>query len=680
MAECNVSIDQNKLPGVKEVCRDFAVLEDHSLAYNLQEQEIESHLASNVYKSRLVQNDLQVAKKLQEEEDERAKIKTQKDNVDIERQDNEIAQEIQEELVRQAERQRQQEEKDAAIARKLQEKEMKEERRRHKQLETRFDEDYFDEHGAARRPLDLDKPSHHTPTSPGRYDAPVSSRRDYSPDYSSTEPKRSRHPKLDAATPRGRSRDPEHYLPGEGGRSRHADPFPEHLMPNRGKHGDRYPEYEPSQTGRARDLGYEDTERVVRRKERPARPPPVQIPKERDKTWDRERNRQYDRDGGRELEYERYTARDQTRDRDRRRDRDQDLRWGRAEGRDGERSRNRGRSLDRQLEGHGHRDKERQRARTRSRERGLEEDFVEPAHSRDRLREGRASWEGEEEDFERGRRTRGRHRVQSSPNEVFGDHRGDEGRGDSREFWDLQQAEGRGRERSHSQPSGETGRIAHRGGGSVMPETEYGLSEATKGLTKLDLREQELKDLEVARKLQEEEIKASQMHVRAAQVAQDEEIARLLMEQEKKEYRKNREREKEKERERERLAMERMAVERRRQEGDYRPNSEDVVRPRTREEYEYQRQKNYKPPRPPQPRTHDYENVSPGYVYPDHPAAPRAPARPDPSYRGRKVNAAVYLLEHAVFRHEDTPTHESERESHRLLTFLSIQIRDVIKD
>lgn len=42
---------------------------------------VESHLASNVYKSRLVQNDLQVAKKLQEEEDERAKIKTQKENV-----------------------------------------------------------------------------------------------------------------------------------------------------------------------------------------------------------------------------------------------------------------------------------------------------------------------------------------------------------------------------------------------------------------------------------------------------------------------------------------------------------------------------------------------------------------------------------------------------------------------
>lgn len=47
----------------------------------------------------------------------------------------------------------------------------------------------------------------------------------------------------------------------------------------------------------------------------------------------------------------------------------------------------------------------------------------------------------------------------------------------------------------------------HRGSGAVVAETEFELSEATKGLTKLDLREQELKDMEVARKLQEEEIK-----------------------------------------------------------------------------------------------------------------------------------------------------------------------------
>ncbi|XP_030583415.1 coiled-coil domain-containing protein 50 isoform X2 [Archocentrus centrarchus] len=505
---------------------------------------------------------------------------------------------------------------------------MKEERRRQKQLETRFDEEYFEDHGAARRPFDLDKHSHHKPTSPGRYDALVSSRRDYSPDYSSTEPKRTRYPKLDSAAPRGHSKYPEQFLVAEGGRSRHADPYPEDLLPYRGKHGDRHPEYETTQTGRARDLDGEDTERVVRRKERPARPPPLQIPKERDKTWDREQNRQHDRDGGRGREYDKHMGRDH------RRNRDQDLGWERAEGRDRERYRDRGWSVDRERARDRHRDKERQRARARSRESGLDLDFLAPAHSRDRLREGRASWEEEDNAFERKRRAGGRQRAHSSPKDVFDNLRADEGRGDNGDFWDLQQGEGPGRERSHSHTSGETGHAVHRGSGPVMPETEYGLGEATKGLTKLDLREQELKDLEVARKLQEEEIKASQVHVRAAQMAQDEEIARLLMEQEKKEYKKNREREKEKERERERLAMERMAMDRRRPEGDYRPNSEDVVRPRTREEYEFQKHKNHKPARPPQPRTHDYENVNPGYVYPDHQAAPRAPTRPDPAYKG----------------------------------------------
>ncbi|XP_050932954.1 coiled-coil domain-containing protein 50 isoform X2 [Lates calcarifer] len=615
------------------VCRDFAVLEDHCLAYNLQEQEIESHLASNVHKSRLVQKDLQVAKKLQEEEDKRAKIHSQKQHCDIERQDNEIAQEIQEELVRQAEQQRQQEEKDAAIARKLQEKEMKEERRRQKQLEANFEEEYFEDHGAARRPLDLDKRTRHKSTSPSRYDpyAPVSSHRDYSPDYSSTEPKRSRYPRQDPAAPHSRSRYPEHYLGTEGGRSRHADPYPEHLLPSRGKHGDRYPEYEPTATGRARDERGEETERVVRRKERPARPPPPQMAKERDKAGGRERDRHRDRDRDRDLEWERHVGKDQ------RRDRAQDYMGERAGGRDRERSRDRGLSGDR----HGERDRQRQKnkdrpqARTRSKERGLDVDYLEQGPSRDWPREGRASWEEEEDDGERERRARGRQRVHSGPEEVFDEPRSDEGRGWTGELWDPQQGEGPGRERIHTYPSGETGRIVHRGSGAVVAETEYGLSEATKGLTKLDLREQELKDMEVARKLQEEEIKASKVHMRAAQVAQDEEMARLLMEQEKKEYKKNREREKEKERERERLAMERMAMERRRQETDYRPTSEEVVRPRTRDEYEYQRQRNHnKPARPPQPRAHDYENVNPGFGYSNHPVPPRAPTRPEAAYKG----------------------------------------------
>ncbi|KAM9797165.1 coiled-coil domain-containing protein 50 isoform 3-T3 [Syngnathus typhle] len=330
MAECNVSIDHENLPGVKEVCRDFAVLEDHCLAYNLQEQEIESHLASNVHKSRLVQQDLQVAKKLQEEEDEIAKVVIKKQHVAIERQDNEIAHEIQDQLVRQAEQQRrQQEEKDAAIARKIHEKEMKEERRRQEHQ----DEEYYEDPG---------------------------------------------------------------------------------------------------------------------------------------------------------------------------------------------------------------------------------------------------------------------------------------------------------------------GRIVLKGSEAFV-EGELGVGEATRDLTKLDLREQELKDLEVARRMQEEEVKvkASKSHVRAAQVAQDEEIARLLMEQEKREYRKHREREKdreekEREREKERLAMEKMAVDRRRAEGDYKSNSEDVVRPRTRDEHhEHQRQRNHhKPSRPPHPRTHEYENANPGYGYGDHAAPQRAPTRPEAAYKG----------------------------------------------
>ncbi|XP_029939189.1 coiled-coil domain-containing protein 50 isoform X1 [Salarias fasciatus] len=628
MAECNVSIDKNKLPGVKEVCRDFAVLEDHCLAYNLQEQEIESHLASNVHKSRLVQKDLQVAKKLQEEEDERAKIQSQKQHSDIERQDNEIAQEIQEELVRQAEQQRQQEEKDAAIARKLHEKEMKEERRRQKQMETNFDEDYFEDHGAARRPLDLDQQSRHKLSSAH---APVGPHTDYNPDHGSTEPRKSRHPKLDSASPHSRSRYPEHYLVAEGGHGRHADPYPEHLLPSRGKHRDGYPDYESAQTGRARRPSWEDAERVVRQKERPARSPTAQT--ERDEVWDRQHDR------GRDYEWERHMERDKRdreRDydwerhggRDRKRDREQD-RWARD--RDRERSRDRVQSVDgRETDRLRQRDKDRHRARTRSGDRGLADDHRDLVPGRERPKKTRASLE-EEEDDERGRKARGR-RVHSSPEEVFDEFLNDGGRG---EPYDPRQGYSPSRERNHSHPSGETGRIVHRGSGAVVAETEYGLNEATKGMTKLDLQEQEIIDLEMARKLHEEELKSTSMQVRAAQVAQDEEIARLLMEQDKKEYKKNREREKEKERERERLAMERMAMERRRPEGDYRPHSEDVVRPRTRNEHEYQRQKNHsKPARSPQPRQHNYENVSPAYGHSDHQVAPRAPARPEAALKG----------------------------------------------
>lgn len=222
----------------------------------------------------------------------------------------------------------------------------------------------------------------------------------------------------------------------EGGRSRHADPYPEHLLASRGKHGDRYPDYEPTETGRARGPVGGDTERVLRSKERPARPPLPQSLIERDKTWDRKRDRQHDRDRGRDLELERHMGKEQ------RRDREQDLRGVRAGGKDGERSRERGLSGDRQRERDRQiqKDKDRQRVRTRSMERGLEE---EPGRSRDWPREGRASCEEHGDDGERERRAGTRQRVQSGPEEVFDDPE--------------EQGGVPGRERSQSRANGETG-------------------------------------------------------------------------------------------------------------------------------------------------------------------------------------------------------------------------------
>ncbi|KAG8445082.1 hypothetical protein GDO86_010011 [Hymenochirus boettgeri] len=135
-----LSIDHSKLPGVKEVCRDFAVLEDHSLAHTLQEQEIEHHLATNIQRNQLVKTDLKVAKKLQEEEDLRAHTQVKNHQNELELLDSELAQEIQGKLVIEAERQRRQEEKDEDIARLLQERE---EKRRKKYYPSAEDEPFY---------------------------------------------------------------------------------------------------------------------------------------------------------------------------------------------------------------------------------------------------------------------------------------------------------------------------------------------------------------------------------------------------------------------------------------------------------------------------------------------------------------------------------------------------------
>ncbi|NP_001352926.1 coiled-coil domain-containing protein 50 isoform 1 [Danio rerio] len=572
------SIDQKNLPGVKEVCRDFALLEDHCLAHNLQEQEIESHLASNVYKSRLAQQDLQVAKRLQQEEDLRAKAESQRQHRRIERIDNEIAQEIQDQLVRQAEQQRQQEEKDEAIARKLHEREMKEERKRQKQMETNIEEEFYEDK-ASRFPSDLREPNPHSTSSDYRKEK----HRDYnqmiSP-YSSPNPDRKRYPN-------SHSRYPE-YEPVEFSRSKRPE------ITNKGREyysPDRQPKIsEDHLKERNQPLDLDNTEPrrkkkqdqgdnfepVVRLKEKPHR----DYSADRDRVWDKERNKDRER--------ERDGQRTKDRQRDRNRTKSQDRLFS------GDvRGRNMDRAMDQNIDGHRSRDRQRERGRDgnrerhRSRERELDYSLS-PSRGRS---EDNLEWE----DFSN------RPRLPIGPNEVF----------EEPTF------------RGHSNDGQSPGYSSRERGRKVRGE--YGMKEATHGLAQLDLHDQEFRDLEVARKLQDEELKAVQVDKRAAQVAQDEEIARRLMEEEKREYKKSKDKEKQ-------------VIERRRPELEYKPVQEDVVRPRTREEVrsreeEYQRARNHKPARPPPPTQH-YENINPSYAYVESPYSPRPPSRPEAAYKG----------------------------------------------
>ncbi|XP_038642970.1 coiled-coil domain-containing protein 50-like [Scyliorhinus canicula] len=63
---------------VQHVCQKFQILEDQTVAHVLQEQEIHQHLATNKLKTQRVRQNLQVARRLQEEEDERSRQLTQR--------------------------------------------------------------------------------------------------------------------------------------------------------------------------------------------------------------------------------------------------------------------------------------------------------------------------------------------------------------------------------------------------------------------------------------------------------------------------------------------------------------------------------------------------------------------------------------------------------------------------
>ncbi|XP_051735053.1 coiled-coil domain-containing protein 187 isoform X3 [Ctenopharyngodon idella] len=121
MAE--LEVDQSNLPRVQEVCQCFAVLEDGALAHNLQEQEIEQYYNSNVQRNQLVQRDIRVAKRLQDEEEQRAQMLQEQATRQLEERDSEYAHMIQEEIQRRAEEALRREVEDEEIAKRIQEEE-----------------------------------------------------------------------------------------------------------------------------------------------------------------------------------------------------------------------------------------------------------------------------------------------------------------------------------------------------------------------------------------------------------------------------------------------------------------------------------------------------------------------------------------------------------------------------
>ncbi|XP_072447782.1 uncharacterized protein [Chiloscyllium punctatum] len=90
----NGEMGQNR---VQEVCQKFQVLEDQTVAHVLQEQEIQQHLSANKLKSLGVRLNLELARKLQEQEDERSRQLQWKLHKYIQNMESDYPQTIQEE-------------------------------------------------------------------------------------------------------------------------------------------------------------------------------------------------------------------------------------------------------------------------------------------------------------------------------------------------------------------------------------------------------------------------------------------------------------------------------------------------------------------------------------------------------------------------------------------------------
>ncbi|XP_075617358.1 coiled-coil domain-containing protein 50 isoform X3 [Balearica regulorum gibbericeps] len=529
-----IGIDHSKLPGVKEVCRDFAVLEDHTLAHNLQEQEIEHHLATNVQRNRLVQHDLQVAKQLQEEEDLKARAQIQKHRKDLERQDCEIAQEIQVKLVFEAEQRRRQEEKDEDIARLLQQKELQEEKKRKKHYpeshgHTVYEDSYYAENGEHPRgdPREQVSEPHRARNGDRRTHWHRDHREAPSPlsgaseRAHSTSEDRRRSPQLSGAS----SGHQQEWKSASQGRSRRHPSL------------DLEREAEPGACDHSNS--WELQERRAAGREKARRPLSLDLESERGLADQARRSRKPTRQDREkhlpllemELEAEQET-------------------WHRG-----------GSQLV-------HPEKHKSRHQGHSSRRMVHDENLRDAESRGDHRRG------EERDCKRA----GRRRCSPSPHAVTQGKVGD----------------------------------CQRDSGTKLRGTNQAMYDTPR-------REQELSDAEIARKLQEEELLANEADQKAAQVAQDEEIARLLMAEEKKAFKKGKEREK-------------SSFEKRRHDQDWKHDASESTRSRSKEGPETQRHKGDRSSRS-QPLLDDFEHAR---YYTSQPSPLRQTPRPEHSPKGSR--------------------------------------------
>ncbi|XP_034638615.1 coiled-coil domain-containing protein 50 isoform X1 [Trachemys scripta elegans] len=611
MAE--ISIDQSKLPGVKEVCRDFAVLEDHTLAHSLQEQEIEHHLATNVQRNRLVQHDLQVAKQLQEEEDLKARAQIQKRYKDIERQDCEIAQEIQVKLVIEAEQRRRQEEKDEDIARILQQKELQEEKKSKKhypepQGHTAHEDSYYPENGDHLRGSSREQVS--------EYSRPRRARSGDRHARERREPQRASLALSDNATER------------------------------------EYPTAEESQSSPLLSKTRDDNQRSRERRkpgsrERPRRPPSLDLDRTADfEPWDRSSS----------LERKPLSCEKSRRPPSLDLDRpveckawDHSSSWERQERKPTSQERPpRPPSLDLGTEV-GRATWEQKERRPLSQERprrppalqlDLETDQAAWGHSKSQQRRDRkplskerarrppsldleaaqdhsSSWLSNPENQRSHRQDRmsprGSCEVRFRDAEEL--HRQDHRRGEESDY----KRAGHGPRTSPSPhaENWERDKDRHRDPG-LKPR---GTKEAVYAKPRVARRDLELYDAEIARKLQEEELLANQVDKRAAQVAQDEEIARLLMAEEKKAYKKTKDREK-------------SSLEKKRQDQDWKRDTSESARPRSRDRLEPQRPKSDKPARPPPPSVTELDDFDHSRGFTSQPSSVRQFSKPESSPKG----------------------------------------------